>query len=103
MKKNLINLKDYAIRIAKTDKEIAEIKLLDDLAFKSRHGVTLEELYKVKTLGFLFILYNVMTGVVVGEAQLFFHSISEIPYNFKYPVGYCYRIGIHPDFQGCGL
>lgn len=103
MKKEQINLKEYAIRIAKTDKEIADIKQLDDTAFKGRHGVTLEELHKVKELGFIFILYNVTTGAIVGEAQLLLRPISEIPYGFEYPVGYCYRIGIYPDFQGCGF
>ena len=103
MKKERINLKEFAIRIAKTDKEIADIKQLDDLAFNGRHGITLEELNKVKKLGFIFILYDVATEAIVGEAQLLLRPISEIPYNFEYPVGYCYRIGVHPDLQGCGF
>ncbi len=103
MKKEQINLKEYTIRIAKTDEEIAKIKELDDFAFRGRHGVTLEELNKVKNLGFIFILYNIKTGAFVGEAQLLLSPISEIPYDFKRPTGYCYRIGIHPDFQGCGF
>jgi len=98
-----INLKDYAIKIVKSEKEIREIKALDDLVFSGRHIVTLEELGKVKKTGIIFALYNIKTGVIVGESLLLFCPISEIPYDFKSPIGYCYRVGIHPDFQGYGL
>jgi len=103
MNKKRINLKDYAIKIIKSEKEIKEVKALDDFVFGGRHIVTLKELHKVKKVGIIFALYNTKTGVIAGEALLLFHPISEIPYTFENPVGYCYRVGIHPDFQGCGL
>ena len=103
MRKEQINLKKYAIKIAKTDKEIEDVRSLDDFIFKGSRGVTLSELHKVKKLGYVFILYNIATGDIAGEAQLLLHPISEIPYNFEYPVAYCYGIGIHPDLQSRGL
>lgn len=103
MKKEQINLKNYAIKIAKTDKEIENIKLLDDLIFRGSRGITLKELHKVKKFGYIFILHDITTGNMTGEAQLLFHSIPEIPYDFKSPVAYCYGVGIHPDLQARGL
>ena len=94
---------DYRVRIAKTDLDISKVKLIDDLAFVGHRGITEEELCQVREHGVLLVLYHLNTGYVVGEAQLLFKEIPEIPHCFEPPVGYCYGVAVRPSFQKHGL
>ncbi len=101
--KRSIQKKEYAVRLAQTDKDIADVKNLNDLVFDGKRGATLEELHKIKRHGFILILYNTKTKKIVGEAQFLLSSIPEIPYKFNSSIGYCHSLSIHPDFQARGF
>ncbi len=98
-----INHGDYDVRIANRYADVSALKTLDDLAFAGHRGISMHELYKVKENGVLLILYNVHTGEIVGESQLLFQEIPEIPYSFKKPIAYMYAVAVRPDFQAQGL
>lgn len=98
-----MSLDDYNVRIAESSLDIAKIKSIDDMAFVGHRGISEEELVQVKECGALLILYHVRTGYVVGEAQLLFKAIPEIPHKFEFPTGYCYGVAIRPAFQAHGL
>jgi ribosomal protein S18 acetylase RimI-like enzyme len=90
-------------QIAETDGELLEAKRLDDLAFGEHHGISMDELVKVREFGAVILLRLENTNLLVGESQIIFHPIEELPYQFSHPVGFCYGTGIRPDYQRCGL
>ena len=93
----------FEVGIASTDDELKEAKLLDDLAFGPYHGVTLGELEKIRAVGKLILLREEGSGELIGESQIIFEPIEELPYEFSHPVGFCYGTAVSPNFQGRGL
>jgi len=94
---------EYNVRLATTDTDVSEVKLIDNMAFAGHRGVSEEELQKVKEHGVLLLLCRSATGDAVGEAQLLYESIPEIPHEFAFPVAYCYGVAIRPGFHAHGL
>ena len=39
----------------------------------------------------------------MGEIQVLYRHIPELPYNFEFPIGYCYGVGILPQYRCLGL
>lgn len=83
--------------------ELEEVKGVDDRAFGSHHGVTMEELEQILRYGKILTLREKDSGILVGEAQVLFEKIPELPCTLGPNVGYCYGIGIRPEFQGQGF
>ena len=81
-----ITANEYHVRVASTVEDVSKVKSIDDMAFVGHRGITESELLKVQEKGVLLILYHATTGYVVGEAQLLFQPIPEIPHTFTFPV-----------------
>jgi ribosomal protein S18 acetylase RimI-like enzyme len=100
---DVISRHQFVVKCASTVHELKEAKSLDDTAFGAHHGVTLDELEKIIKVGKLILLREAGSGKLVGETQLIFEPIDELPYSFAHPVGFCYGTAIDPAFQGHGL
>ena len=93
----------FIVEVASSRKDLEEAKVLDDKAFGAHHGITLVELEEIVEVGKLILLRDAITGELVGESQLIFKPVRELPYSFAHPVAFCYGTAIKPQFQGYGL
>lgn len=93
---------EWRVEVA-TEKDLPEIKIVDDAAFGSHHGITYQELKKILECGCIVVLRHPITDKIIGQSQLVWKSIQELPYALEWPAGWCYGTGILPQYQGNGL
>ncbi|MFH1188293.1 MAG: GNAT family N-acetyltransferase [bacterium] len=94
--------KSFILRVAEMH-ELPEVKAVDDCAFGNHHGISMEELHTLYHRGKIIILVEKETGKIIGETQVLFTPINELPYQFDHHVAYCYGIGVLPEYQRQGF
>src|SRR3989344_7096288 len=96
-----LNGHGYFLETAKTWQDLDDAKALDDLAFDSHMGVTIEEMVEIMNNGAILLLRN-QYDELVGESQVITSPISAHP-NLEPDEAYDYGTAIHPDVQNLGL
>ena len=97
------NGRSVSITFAQGADDLANVKKIDDLVFGCHHGVTMTELEELLENGFILMMHDLSNGRLIGETQILFNQIPELPHRFEIGESYCYGIGIVPDYQGQGL
>lgn len=91
----------YKVQIARTMQDLEEAKALDDLAFGSHLGVTMEELVQIQHHGAVLLLRDT-EGTLIGESQVITESIPQ--HDHMTPdQAYNYGTAIRPGLQSEGL
>ena len=97
-----INGLKLIVELAKSSLDLLEAKAVDDAAFGDNQGITLEELAKIRAGGALILMSLKSNRRLIGQSQILFSPIAELPCHFTKPTGYCYGTGLLPAFQGRG-
>ena len=82
--------------------DIAQAKVVDDLAFGVHQGISIEELERIRDQGGLLGIRN-EKGQVIGHIQIIFEPIGSQPAHLAPDEAYCCGIAVHPSFQGQGI
>lgn len=99
-----IRKEDYKFVLSTNSQHLIQAKEVDDNAFGKHHGITMKELQKIQIYGEVILLCYKPENKIVGEIQFLYQHIPELPYNFQFPIGYCYGVGVLPQYRclGCG-
>ncbi len=92
------------VEVAKTEADLQEAKILDDLAFgvgPGIIGISLEELREIQQAGAVLLLRMAGLGLI-AESQIVTAPIAGAP-QFKSDEAFCYGTAVHPNHQGKGL
>ncbi len=91
----------YFLEVARTEEQLAEAKALDDLAFGSHLGITMEELVEIMNHGEVVLLRN-EHGLLIGETQIITSPTTHHP-NLPPNEAYDFGTAVHPKYQNRGL
>jgi len=89
------------ISIADCEDQLAEAKVVDDLAFRDHQGITMDELRSIMHHGFVALLS--LSGQLVAESQVVMERVDHLNWELPRKAAFCYGIAVHPQFQGRGL
>ena len=92
----------YELTLA-THSHVAEIKSLDDQAFASQEGISVEDLETILENGFIILLRDSLTGSLIGESQVLTNAVPFLDYQIPEGMAFYYGTGIRTDMQGKGL
>src|SRR3990167_7283852 len=91
----------HLIEIAQTEEQLAEAKVLDDLAFGPHFGVTMEELTEIMNHGAVLLLRDAQ-GQLIGESQVITSPTSQHQ-SLASDEAYNYGTAVHPALQNHGI
>ncbi len=92
----------YELTIANCEGHLEAVKAVDDLAFGSHHGITMNELEMIMCGGGFVAMFS-LHGQIVAESQVVTRQIDQLKWTLQRNSAFCYGIGVHPEYQGRGF
>jgi len=92
----------HLLELAQSEEQLAEAKVLDDLAFGEHQGISMEELTEIALRGGAVLLLRDDYGRLIGETQIITNPIPQHKHYLGPDEAYNYGVAVHPDLQNSG-